>query len=199
MISHDFPQVCAGFSGCSWGFLGASDWTGFAPAGSWCGSRALRKKMWNHGADVERREDLFPNGGFLLWKYPIWMVYNGKSYSNGLFRDTSILGNPQMFPNGSRSWHDKLQSSQDSSSPNVQNVFGMHASRSVRHDSARRSSVQPSPTVPVNGSDLRKEDRQRWIERIVYQVVSSRQVWPRIRVRAQVLSTSDAVILFEQK
>ena len=124
---------------------------------------------------MERREDLFPNGGFLLWKYPIWMVYNGKSYSNGLFRDTSILRNPHMIPNGSRSteWHDnKLQSSQDSSSPNVQNVFGtalvdvgMHASRSVRHDSARRSSVQPSPTVPVNGSDLRKEDRQRWIDR----------------------------------
>ena len=37
-------------------------------------------------------------GGFHRWGYPhSWMVYNGKSHSNGWFWGTPILGNLQLF------------------------------------------------------------------------------------------------------
>ena len=38
------------------------------------------------------------NGSFHTWGTPKWMNYNGKSYENGWFRGTPILGNLQVTP-----------------------------------------------------------------------------------------------------
>jgi hypothetical protein len=83
-----FPWDWVRFSHWSWRIAEppSQSWASF-PCSllSWGGS------CWSPRAGCFRLEILVVS---VFWGYPnSWMVYNGKSYSSGWFRDTPVLGN----------------------------------------------------------------------------------------------------------
>ena len=53
----------------------------------------LKQENHNGNWNIMELHFITSNGGFHKWRYPKWIVYNGKSCQNACFEGTLILGN----------------------------------------------------------------------------------------------------------